>query len=95
MQVEVASYLFLVGLFGLKAPSAYILAACNHRIFQSDKRIAKAHQCKKPALMAGFLLFCVNLFLHQFMNVILIISFVIIADIYTFHKNFSIIYFIS
>ena len=35
MQVEVASYLFLVGLFGLKAPSAYILAACNHRIFQS------------------------------------------------------------
>ena len=36
MQVEVASYLFLVGLFGLKAPPAYILAACNHRIFQSD-----------------------------------------------------------
>lgn len=35
MQVEVASYLFLVGLFGLKAPPAYILAVCNHRIFQS------------------------------------------------------------
>ena len=35
MQVEVASYLFLVGLFGLKAPPAYTLTAHNHRNFQS------------------------------------------------------------
>ena len=38
MPVEVASYLFLVGLFGLKATPAYILAACNHRNFRSDNR---------------------------------------------------------
>ena len=51
MPVEVASYLFLVGLFGLKAPPAYILAACNHRIFQSDNRIvSRTIKTKKDRL---------------------------------------------
>lgn len=36
MQVEVASYLFLVGRFGLKATPACILAAYIHCNFQSD-----------------------------------------------------------
>lgn len=39
MQVEVVSYLFLVGLLGLKATPAYILAAYMHHNFQFDNRI--------------------------------------------------------
>ena len=54
MQVEVASYLFLVGLFGLKAPPAYILAACNHRIFQSDNRKLSRTNARNPPFVAGF-----------------------------------------
>lgn len=41
MQVEVASYLFLVGRFGLNATPAYILTAYNHHNFQSDSRFRK------------------------------------------------------
>ena len=54
MQVEVASYLFLVGLFGLKAPPAYILAACNHRIFQSDNRIVSRTIFENRSERGGF-----------------------------------------
>lgn len=35
MQAEVASYLFLVGRFGLKATPTYTPAAYNHHNFQS------------------------------------------------------------
>lgn len=60
MQVEVASYLFLVGLFGLKAPPAYILAACNHRIFQSDNcKVSRTINKKRHPSGCLFLLICI------------------------------------
>ena len=54
MQVEVASYLFLVGLFGLKAPPAYILAAY---IPQKSVLYAQtiAHHFPKPPQCRRFL----------------------------------------
>lgn len=45
MQVKVASYLFLVGLFGLKATLTYILAAYIRHNSQSDTRKAKRTIC--------------------------------------------------